>query len=218
MGVIFGGETKEGTPVPGVRTVNTNRRKDRGKAGHVVLIPGVGTFFCAHCGEAYTPSYPIAVPLMTAMTSAFGKAHKKCELTNRGAACTLCLGFGHDPKVCPRLGYNGDPHAWWSGPDTGMSSKTIWRVLMGHPATIDVYEPADPADFGRCHRLLHAIPGWRARIGEMARVRGWEHLAPAWDELEALYVEELPSGRAPKLYKRMAELRAMPSRGTENDP
>lgn len=34
----------------------------------------------------------------------------------------------------------------------------------------------------------------------------WEVLAAHWDELEALYREELPTGRAPKLYDRMQEL------------
>lgn len=68
--------------------------------------------------------------------------------------------------------------------------------------------PYDPDDFGRCHRLLDRFPAWRLRLGEVPAVYpAWTPLVPAWDELTALYVEELPSGRCPKLYARLRELR-----------
>lgn len=56
--------------------------------------------------------------------------------------------------------------------------------------------------------VRHAFTGWRNRIGEMRSVPGWAKLVDAWDELEALYLEEVPkgTGRAPKLYARMREL------------
>ncbi len=213
MGTIFGavakkkGASGEGVPVPSMRTVETNKRAPRkSKTDHILLIPGAGTFFCSHCGEKYTPTYPIAIPLMSALSKAFERTHKACRRGERGVACTYCLAFGHEAEACPRLSYGDDPERWWNGPDTGMSSRTIWRVMMGHPLVEGVFAPADPSDFGRCHRLLHAIPGWRARIGEMAKVPGWERLAPAWDELEALYLEGLTKGRAPKLYDRIDEL------------
>jgi hypothetical protein len=45
---------------------------------------------------------------------------------------------------------------------------------------------------------------WRARIGEMARYGGaWAALVGVWEELEALYQAELPTGRAPQLYAKM---------------
>ena len=67
--------------------------------------------------------------------------------------------------------------------------------------------PVDPSDFGRCFRLLELIPRWRKRMPEMAAIGGgWEALVPVWGELEALYREELPSRRAPKLYQRMSDL------------
>lgn len=34
----------------------------------------------------------------------------------------------------------------------------------------------------------------------------WAALAGAWSELTALYIEERPSGMAPRLYARMREL------------
>lgn len=67
--------------------------------------------------------------------------------------------------------------------------------------------PYDPEDFGRCHRLLFAFPEWRARLPEVAaRYPEWVPFVAAWDELAALYVEG-EGGQAPKLYRRMREIR-----------
>lgn len=96
---------------------------------------------------------------------------------------------------------------WIASRDTGMSSKAIWAHMMGVQPEWGWSYPLDPDDFGRCHRLLWRVPGWRRRIGEMAEHGAvWAQLAAAWDELEALWLEESPSGRAPRLYDRMKEL------------
>lgn len=103
--------------------------------------------------------------------------------------------------------------AWLTGPDTGTSSLTIFSVLShGHAAQGagrrgTPSHPHDPDDFGRCHRLLKAMPEWRSRLGEVAaRYPEWAGLVREWADLERLYEEELPKGRAPKLYARMQEL------------
>jgi len=100
----------------------------------------------------------------------------------------------------------GDAYAWLSNGDTGTSSLTIWHALMGRtPDRTDV--PHDPADFGRCYRLLQVMPSWKDRLSEVAALYPkWSPLVSAWNELTALYEEERPSGRAPKLYARMHEL------------
>ncbi|HMI93818.1 MAG TPA: hypothetical protein VK509_20735 [Polyangiales bacterium] len=99
---------------------------------------------------------------------------------------------------------------WLAGGDTGRSSKTIWKVMTGGAVGSPDWRPGiplDPADFGRCHRLLEQFPAWRARLPEVAAKHPeWTRLVEAWDELSALYVEEYPTGRAPKLYARMQEL------------
>ena len=65
----------------------------------------------------------------------------------------------------------------------------------------------DPDDFGRCHRLLERCPSFRARLGEVAeKFSAWRGLVAAWPELTALYLAELPRGRAPRLAARMAEI------------
>ena len=74
-------------------------------------------------------------------------------------------------------------------------------------ALAQVLAPHDPDDFGRCHRLLQAFPEWRSRLDEMRAHPGWGPLVDAWSELEALYAEEIQSGKAPKLYARMCALR-----------
>lgn len=111
----------------------------------------------------------------------------------------------------PVSGRPGEPVAdralrWKNGHDTGMSSMFLWAVLMGRTMG-RVHYPHDPSDFGRCHRLLELIPEWRPRLGEVgAKSPEWGALVGAWDELTALYLEELPNGIASKLYARMKAL------------
>jgi hypothetical protein len=111
---------------------------------------------------------------------------------------------------------NGDLELeWLKGTDTGVSSMTIVSVLSEKHALLadgrlrhggDV--PHDPSDFGRCYRLLQLFPEWKARLGEVAaKYPKWKPLVEAWDQLEALWLEESPTNNCPKLYERMQALR-----------
>ena len=93
--------------------------------------------------------------------------------------------------------------AWLDGPDTGLSSRTICRVMMGHPLRYGS-TPRDPADLGRCIRLLDRFPAWRDRLGEVAaRYPEWRGLVEQWPALEESYRRELPTGDAPETYALM---------------
>ena len=103
--------------------------------------------------------------------------------------------------------------SWLTGRDTGVSSKTIWSVMTGH-AVQRTGIPYDPDDFGRCHRLLLAIPEWRDRLDEVADAHPkWRPFVDAWGQMEALYAEESPRRVAPRLYELMRSLRGLPERG-----
>jgi hypothetical protein len=107
----------------------------------------------------------------------------------------------------PRPTADGDAIGWLTNCDTGISSKTIWSVMMCRSVgRTDV--PLDPADFGRCYRLLQIMPSWRARLPEVAaKYPEWAPLVGRWDDIERLYLEELSSGMARKCYALMRELR-----------
>ena len=108
-----------------------------------------------------------------------------------------------------------NPNEWIAGPDTGISSVTIWRHMMGLPKSREWHTdgvPLDPDDFGRCYRLLVAVPEWLPRVGEMAVYAEWAPLVGAWDELTALYERDIDRsgphhrGRSDALYGRMQTL------------
>lgn len=102
--------------------------------------------------------------------------------------------------------------AWLASDDRGLSSEAISRRLFGVPPVKSSFDlndnyPHDPDDFGRCHRFLEAVPEAQAKFSLMKDVSPtWKTLVDNWEELTALYVEALPSGRAPKLYERMKAL------------
>ena len=96
---------------------------------------------------------------------------------------------------------------WIAGDNTGISSRTIWAVMQGVPASRWASPPLDPSDFGRCFRLLVHIPEWRQRLTEVATAYPeWAPMISRWDECERLFCEEWESGRAPKLYALMQTL------------
>lgn len=90
---------------------------------------------------------------------------------------------------------------WIVGRDTGLSSQHMWAVMMGvspeRPS-----EPHDPDDFGRCLRLLDAVPEWKGRLGEMrAQSPTWARLVANWEAITEAYNKERPTNRCPSAYK-----------------
>lgn len=109
------------------------------------------------------------------------------------------------------------PEEWIIKGRVGISSQTIWAVLNGvttegpRICTHSLHEsydvPHDPSDFGRCLDLLESVPGWRERLGEVAAVfPKWAPMVREWPRLEALWLEEEPKGKLPKLFAELQKL------------
>ncbi len=102
----------------------------------------------------------------------------------------------------------------------GLSAATIASVLV--PELEDYADgltgsfglgghPHDPDDFSRCRRIVALVPNGIERMREVADdypCLAWERLAPAWAELESLWIQEETRNdrRMPKLYARIQEL------------
>lgn len=111
---------------------------------------------------------------------------------------------------------------WYQSGDTGVSSETMCFAAFGGPKPRMLGYPHDPSDLGRCIRFLDKMPEARSKLhalraiddtevvinGKFTRSDSdvWGALLDHWDELAALYHEELPTGKAPKCYARMKEL------------
>ena len=105
--------------------------------------------FWVHCGKCSHQWAPIYLPV-TAET--VGKlTHNQCPMC--GSKKVLVGEF-------PKPTNEGDPIAWLTNGDTGISSKTIWLVMMGRRLGANDWAdvPHDPDDFGRCYRLLQVMP------------------------------------------------------------
>jgi hypothetical protein len=166
-------------------------KKRRPSADH--CIPGGKGFRCLHCGEEQALAYPVSMSVWSGAANGFAKDHRACKPSEAGAA---------------RFRYT-NPDEWRDSWDTGVSSLTIFSTFrngLGMPDRPDV--PQDPADFGRCYRLLKvAPPEWRANLGRVAvRFPEWRPFVASWSEVERLYEEELPTGDAPRCYALMREL------------
>lgn len=103
---------------------------------------------------------------------------------------------------------------WLANGERGMSSDAIVQkatgVRVGDAFHDGTAIPYDPADFRRCVLLVQCYPILRFKLPEMAEVSTqWANIVNHWDELESLYNLEKDNtdGKAPKLYRRLRELR-----------
>lgn len=177
------------------------RAKKKPAADHVVMKGE--EMVCLHCGARQRLAFPIDLAVFAAACKAYSSAHARCR-PNPAVAAT---------EEQRRVDAEQSPEAWMGGPDTGVSSVTIWQVMMqSHKAPWLDFRPDvphDPSDFGRCYRLLQAFPAWRPRLPEVAaRYPKWGPMVRDWDRLAALYDEALkrPDGMAPELYELMKQL------------
>ncbi len=159
--------------------------------------------FVVHCSKCH---HEWALCFLPVSAELFGRLKGRCPLGCRKATALV----GPFPKPTA----DGDWRAWRRNGDTGVSSETIWSVMTGQEVSHHGI-PYDPSDFGRCYRLLKIMPSWRAKLPLVAeRHSEWAPLVAAWDELTALYEDELENGpiergtrMAPKTYARMKQLR-----------
>lgn len=95
---------------------------------------------------------------------------------------------------------------WYITGERGFSSETMARAVSEIGAKGGCH-PLDPGDFNRCVKFLEAVPEARQHMHKIAKLSPiWDKLVSNWEELENTLKEELPTGKAPRLYKRMKEL------------
>jgi len=133
------------------------------------------SYFCENCGGRHVINFPIAPSKMGELLEAFTVLHIDCEQTWTEPVAD------QSQTVIAKAIY------WIANGERGMSAITMWQVFMdadkvGHS------HPYDPDDFKRCYKLLEAVPEWKLRIGEMAKVSDqWKNLSENWDKLTEMY-------------------------------
>ena len=149
--------------------------------------------------------------LIVAITTALAKSGHKNLLPRhvnaviRAADQILAELHNSERTALPGCGLD----AWLESDQTGLSSRFMAVVLAQRVVPgLDYAHPHDPADFGRCLGLLAACPELRQRLPKIAETSvEWARLVEHWDELEALYHQEAPTGsQCPQLYQRMKTL------------
>lgn len=147
------------------------------------------------CGHSFVGHLPIhvAIPVWTAALKATfcpscGKSYRS-------------LSFGGAPteEVVPDASDRSDEdrrRSWLLLRDDGMSSLCIADFMCG-TKPLRINHPHDPADFGRCERLLRRFPMWRERFGQMAALDPyWAALVPRWNDIVAFWDRDSESPKA----------------------
>ena len=106
--------------------------------------------------------------------------------------------------------------AWYLHGEHGTSSQAIFdRLTFGQTRERWHNHPSNPDDFRRCELLLRAVPEYRERLSEMARLSDiWGRLVEHWQEIADLMETEMPGvftgrdprGRCPLAYALMSRL------------
>lgn len=158
------------------------------------------------------------IDLIGAITKHIERKHGqvRCTIRQMNAIIQAATGIVEafetpETRATPGMGLA----AWLRSDDTGRSSElmaaTLSPIAQGRPRPCIFADPDDhphdPDDLGRCIRLLEAVPELRPHVPHMAEVSPvWAALVGRWDELEVLYREEAPSGKAPRCYALMRSL------------
>ena len=101
---------------------------------------------------------------------------------------------------------------WIATGQKGLSSECMALWLAFDQRVADPHHPHDPDDLNRCLLLLQAAPGLRPELSKMAEVSSrWAKLVARWEEVEALFLEEVELGWArgdiaPRTYALMREI------------
>ncbi len=98
----------------------------------------------------------------------------------------------------------------------GISSKAMAAVALDKAPENKFYNhPHDPADFNRCLELVKAAPEVREAFPKIAALSpAWKTIIDHWDELKAIFIEEVGenweqrSKAARKTYDKMQSLLA----------
>ena len=82
--------------------------------------------------------------------------------------------------------------AWLASDDVGRSSKFMaWVLSYNQFPKPEFGYPHDPDDFGRCRRLVQAVPRFEYLIFEMReQSHQWKAVAENWDRWVELYDKE----------------------------
>lgn len=108
-------------------------------------------------------------------------------------------------------GYTDSVLRWLANGQVGLSSKAM--AFCAADIEYDRADhPYDPADFNRCLLLVGQIPAIRDAFPKIAKLSPqWEAVIEHWDELEALFIEEVGLNwehgeSAPKTYERLGAI------------
>lgn len=103
------------------------------------------------------------------------------------AANTICAEFAKPiVKASSGMGLT----AWLASDDVGMSSKFMASVLSGQ-FQAEFAIPYDPADFGRCVRMIQAVPELKGLIHLMCKHGPmWTAVADNWERWSEMLNEE----------------------------
>lgn len=96
---------------------------------------------------------------------------------------------------------------WMRSGDTGVSSETMALIAMGATRG-DFDAPYDPADFGRCYRLVKANPVIKesfAKISEL--VPQFKPILKNWEICCKIFERDFPTGKSDELYKMIQDWR-----------
>ncbi|TNV22107.1 hypothetical protein FH968_04320 [Buttiauxella sp. B2] len=142
------------------------------------------------------------IALISAITEELNRQQPELPADDRmnviiKAANDICAEYSRELVVASRgMGLT----AWLASDDTGLSSKFMASVLSyGHFTAPNNY-PRDPDDFGRCMRLVQAVPEFKGLIHLLVdHGPEWEAVANNWER----WVELYSSGDGRELYKEM---------------
>lgn len=166
---------------------------EKAKIEHMVIRNE--KLFCMNCGDSQAIPFPIAIPVFSAMSTAFEKMHAKCRKTWQA------------PIVDPSWSADRKAGFWWENGERGRSSEVMWYALQGRLDTHRGAHPLDPDDFRRCYLLIKTVPEWKERLVFLKPLStSWSNLVDNWDKLTDMLEEQMRTKKDNGMYDLMQKL------------
>lgn len=151
--------------------------------------------FCLNCGNEFELSLPITIPDMNRKIKAFNELHSDCKKTWKEPTMVIT------EDIKKRMTF------WLLKGERGLSSEVIFENMCEHKFKGGKHHPCDPADFGRCYKLLELIPEWKKELHKLKSISPvWEKLVDNWDILTIQYKELVANKKDNGMYKFMESL------------
>ncbi len=159
--------------------------------------PSLQGLRCRNCDTSFRRVVMYPIPIEELMDDVHSLQCPHCDANSKAITLGENLSLVEDKRRRQPGGSEAARAAnWVLQGETGLSSLAIHAHMTGQKAET-MPAPHDLDDLRRCVLLLHHLPEWQSRMGEMTIYPAWEKLGARFMDAFKAYLEDSPNLDSP---------------------